>query len=246
MSKRNNKPKMAAIGVFICLLIFSHYAFPQKQIYIGARGGVNFSTVFFNHLAFPTNIRTALQTGTSFGVEFKHLAPYKKFAGTGLQFSFNYVEKGYIQEFPGSNVPNYSLNLRYLEIPFAGIFYIGKKKTKLFASPGIFAEFLLGSTSANLPADMNPTEDHINVGNSDVFPFDEEVDITIGAGGKAVLGILRDFKFGSIQLSGNFTYTITNILDFGTRSSGIPDTSNNLSFGASIGYFYKFSISAKE
>ncbi len=234
--------------ILIGSLLFCGSAFAQRQVYIGVTGGPNFSTVFFNHLAFPTNIRTTLQAGINLGLNFKHFAPVKKgFLNTGIEFSFNYVEKGYGQTFPGQvAIEDYTLDLNYLEIPFSGIVYFGKKKTKIFLSTGIFAEFLLNSSSNNLPIDDDTEDDFINVGASDVFPFENGGGNKIGAGGKIGAGILSDFGFGAIQLSSHFSYSLTNILKIGTRSSGIPDTSNNLVIGVSIGYFFKFKAKQEE
>lgn len=225
--------------LIILILLCSVECFSQSSNYIGITGGGNVSSVFFNHLAFRTNIRTGLQPGVQFGLTFKHFAPLKTgILNTGLQLSVNYTEKGYVQEFPLTNAVNFSSRYRYLEIPFSSIVYFGKKKTKLFVNPGIYGEFLLSSELRNIPADTDPEADFINVGQWNVFPFDPDTDITIGIGGRLEAGIMRDFSFGAIQLSGNFSYTITNTIDFQSRSSGIPDTSNNFSIGASVGYFF--------
>ncbi|MGB3465009.1 MAG: outer membrane beta-barrel protein [Cyclobacteriaceae bacterium] len=211
----------------------------QSNTYIGVTGGGNASSIFFNHLAFRTNIRTALQPGIQFGITAKHFAPLKTgILNTGLQFSVNFTQKGYIQEFAtGSNIPNFSTRLSYIEIPFVSIIYLGKKKTRYFISPGIYTEFLISNELENVPTDDDPDSEFINVGTSNVFPFDAEKDNTIGVGGRLEAGIMRDFNFGAISILANFSYTITNTLDFISRSSGIPDTSNNFSFGVSVGYY---------
>lgn len=227
------------------MILLSADLLAQSNTYVGFTGGVNASSVFFNHLAFRTNVRTALQTGTQFGVTLKHFAPLKTgILNTGLQLSVNYSQKGYIQEFPDTRdradimeQPDFSTRLNYIEVPFISIIYLGKKKTRYFVSPGIYAEFLVDSKLENLPVDDDAERDFINIGNSNVFPFDREKDNTVGVGGRLEAGIMRDFGFGAIVLGGNFTYTITNTLDFVSRSSGIPDTSNNFTFGVSVGYF---------
>lgn len=233
---------------FVFVIILSLQSFSQSNTYIGVTAGGNISSVFFNHLAFRTNIRTSLQPGIQFGVTAKYFAPVKTgILNTGLQLSINYTQKGYIQEFAeGSGVTNFSSRYNYIEIPFNSIIYLGKKKTKIFVSPGIYGEFLLSSELKNVPNDDDETSNFINVGTSNVFPFDPDDDISMGLGGRIEVGIMRDFTFGTIQLGGNFSYTITNTLDFESRSSGIPDTSNNFSIGASVGYFFRFGIKEKK
>ncbi|MEL6561019.1 MAG: outer membrane beta-barrel protein [Bacteroidota bacterium] len=228
------------IRVIVLLLLFCSFeSFSQSNNYVGFTVGGNVSSVFFNHLAFRTNIRTGLQPGVQFGATFMHFAPLKTgILNTGLQLSINYTEKGYVQEFPLTNTANFSSRYRYIEVPFSSIIYLGRKKTKIFINPGIYGEFLLSSELTNVPADDDAESSFINVGQFDVFPFDPDNDITMGIGGRLEAGIMRDFNFGTIQLLGNFSYTITNTIDFQSRSSGIPDTSNNFSIGASVGYFF--------
>lgn len=229
--------RLKVIGLLF--LLFSLESFSQSNNYIGFTAGGNVSSVFFNHLAFRTNIRTGLQPGVQFGVTFMHFAPLKTgILNTGLQLSVNYTEKGYVQDFQPSNVTNFSSRYRYLEIPFSSIIYLGRKKTKIFINPGIYGEFMIGSELTNVPVDDDTESDFINVGQFDVFPFDPDNDITMGIGGRLEAGVMRDFNFGTIQLLGNFSYTITNTIDFQSRSSGIPDTSNNFSIGVSVGYFF--------
>ena len=226
----------------IVLLFVSTITSGQEQTkdYIGFTAGANLSSVFFNHLAFRPNVRTSLQPGLQLGITYRHFSPLTTgVLNTGLQLSVNFSQKGYIQELQGLH-PNISTTLNYVEIPFSAIIYFGKKKTKFLINPGVYAEFLLSSKIGTIPEDDDEERDFINVGPFNVFPYDENTDSRVGIGGRMEGGFTRDFPFGTIQLFGNFSYTVTNLLDFESRDSGIPDTSNNFSFGVTVGYFFAF------
>ncbi|MEL7146420.1 MAG: outer membrane beta-barrel protein [Bacteroidota bacterium] len=210
----------------------------QVKNYIGINAGGSVSSVFFNHLAFRPNVRTSLLPGAQVGLVYRHFSPLKTgILNTGLQLSVYFSQKGYIQEFQGL-VPNVTSRLNYVEVPFSAMIYFGRKKTKFFVNPGIYIEYLLSSTVDSAPEDDDEDQDFINVGPFNVFPYNQNTDNRVGIGGRIEGALSRDFPFGTIQLAGNFSYTITNLLDFGLRSSGIPDTSNNFSVGVTIGYFF--------
>ena len=210
----------------------------QIKNYIGFNAGGNISSVFFNHLAFRPNVRTALLPGAQAGIVYRHFSPLKTgILNTGLQVSVYFSQKGYTQEFLGL-APNITSRFNYVEVPFSAIIYFGKKKTKFFVNPGIFVEYLISSEVDAAPADDDEEQDFINVGPFNVFPYNQGTDNRVGIGGRIEGAISRDFPFGTIQLGGNFSYTITNLLDFESRSSGIPDTSNNFAIGVTVGYFF--------
>ncbi len=209
----------------------------QSKTHIGLLGGGNFSTVYFNHLAFPTNVRASVIPGVFGGLAIKHF-PYKRnnFLNTGLQLGVNYQQKGYTQVFPNIH-RDYNVRLNYLTIPFSAIVYAGRGKLKIFLSPGVYGEFIQSVDTNGTPQDDDPDDEFINQGPYDVFEYDPNTDFDKGFGVVGEFGIFRKFRFGVIHLAGELSYSITNILDFGERYSGIPDTSNNISFGFRVGYF---------
>ncbi len=224
------------IGV-ILVLITIESGVAQSRTHIGVLSGGNFSSVYFNHLAFPTNIRTTVIPGVFGGVAVKYF-PHKRksFLNTAVQLGANYQQKGYIQQFPNGH-RDYNVRLNYLTVPFSAIVYAGKGKLKIFLSPGIYGEFIQNVDTNGTPEDDDPESEFINVGSSDVFEYDPGKDFNKGFGVVGEVGIWREFGFGIIHLSGEVSYSLTNIIDFGDRSSGIPDTSSNYVVGFRVGYF---------
>ncbi len=221
------------------MLVIVGISLAQTKTYIGIVGGGNFSEVYFNHLAFPTNIRTNPIAGVHGGVAVKFF-PYKRYTKlhTGIQLQVNYSQKGYSQIF-NTGAPSYNVRMNYLTIPVSAIVYFGNKNLKFFFSPGIYGEFLQNVDTNYTPEDDDTTTpDVLNVGVSNVYVFDKQNDYDNGFGVLFEVGFFRDFPFGQIQISGEASYSITNILNFGERSSGIPDASNHVVFGFRVGYFF--------
>lgn len=220
---------------FLLFFIFlSAGVFAQTKTYVGIKGGAHVYSAFFQHTAFNFRARTTFRSGVHSGLLIKHF-PRKRdiFFNAGIQGGINYVEKGWIQEFPETNIPNYRVKLSYVELPIEGIGYFGKKN-KYFVGAGFYTEIMVSDEK-----DVKPTEDEL--GNLDFVTYEKSRDREVGYGARVSGGIFRDFSFGSLHLEGFFTYSFSSVIDAGDLTNDqLPDISNLWNAGVSIGYLIPF------
>ncbi|MFK7951267.1 MAG: outer membrane beta-barrel protein [Ekhidna sp.] len=206
----------------------------QSKTYVGIKGGGQASSAFINHTIFRNNMNTTFKSGIHSGLLVKHFAKKRDiFLNAGIQFGINYIQKGWKQKFI-TDIPNYSVQMNYLEIPVEAIGYFGNKN-KFFVTAGLYFETLL-----NTKKSAEPTETERGGSAVDFYTYESSRDRKAGYGGRASAGTFRDFSFGSIHLEGFFTYSISNFIDAGNLTDETPDISNLWTVGGSIAYLIPF------
>lgn len=185
------------------------------------------------HTVFNFRANNTFKSGFNSGLMIKHF-PKKRntFFNTGIQGGINYMQRGWVQTFKGTGLPNYGVTMNYLEFPIEGIGYFGNK-TKYFIGGGFFAEYLVSSSKDDDPSNLTLAEDWAT--------YEKNRDRRGGYGARFSGGIFRDFPFGSLHLESFFTYSFSNFIDAGDLTNDqLPDISNLWSFGVSVGYFISF------
>ncbi|MEM9338034.1 MAG: outer membrane beta-barrel protein [Bacteroidota bacterium] len=218
----------------LLFVLLSSLTFSQTKTYVGLKGGAHVYSSFLQHTIFNFRARTTFRPGIHSGLLIKHF-PRKRdiFFNAGVQGGINYVEKGWVQEFPETSIPNYRVKLNYLEIPIEGIGYFGNKN-KYFIAAGFYTEILVSDEK-----DPSPTQGQL--GNLDFVTYEASRDREVGYGARVSGGIFRDFSFGSLHLEGFFTYSFSSIIDAGDLTNEqLPDISNLWNTGISIGYLIPF------
>lgn len=165
---------------------------------------------------------------------------------SGIQMGINYVQKGWKQNFnlqgQAVELPKYSVEMNYLELPIEGIGYFGNKN-KYFVAVGFYAEYLLGYTKDEQP-EFDEGSEELGVPRVNAFNFityEPARDREIGYGFRASGGIFRDFSFGSLHLEGFFTFSISNVVDAGNLTdASLPDISNHWTSGVAVAYLIPF------
>ena len=216
----------------VCCLLLSLSLLGQTKTYVGVKVGGQVNSAFLDHTIFNFQNRVTFTSGVNSGILIKHFSRKRDiFLNAGIQLGVNYSSKGWVQTFPGTTTPNYSVSMNYLEVPIEGIGYFGNKN-KYFIAAGFHIERLLS---------VNTDDDPTDVGNSDFVTFVDGRDRKTGYGARISGGIFRDFSFGSLHLEGFFTYSFSNFIDAGDLTNDqLPDISNLWSVGASIGYLIPF------
>lgn len=216
----------------IFLFVVAGSGWAQTKTYVGIKGGGHVNSAFLEHTIFNFNAKITFHSGFHGGVFIKHFPTRKDVTfNTGIQGSINYVQKGWTQAFPDSELPDYRITMNYMEIPVEGIGYFGRKN-KYFVAAGFYAEVFI-----NVIKDPSP----VHLENFDFVTYEGERDRKAGYGGRVSGGVFRDFPFGSLHLEGFFTYSFSNFVNAGDLTNDqLPNVSNLWNAGISIGYLVSF------
>jgi hypothetical protein len=221
------KPSYFKYAVIAFLLLtLSDQLVAQSKTYVGIRGGSQISFVTIRHNFFRETINPRYTSGTNMGIIVKHYSN----KNVGIQTGLEYVQKGWKQFF-FDFYPIYTARLNYIEVPFLLTAHIGSGKTKFFINMGPFMEFLVGSDLDPNPGNVEPF---------DFYTYDASRDNSFGYGLRGGGGMSYDFPFGQVHLETFFSYSLTNVFDPASKSSRVPDVSNNFVAGVSLAYLIPF------
>lgn len=217
----------------VLFIFFGCSLHAQIKGFVGVKGGGQLSSAYIEHTLFDYFTDIEPIPGYHAGVTGK-IFTNKRSNGlnAGLQISALYMQKGWKQQFP-TEEPDYVSEMNYLEIPAEAVIYGGRGKVKLFFTLGMYLEYLL-----NLHQDPNPDTD--NIGFADFYTYEENRDKKLGYGGRGSLGIWYESSVGTFQLEGFFTFSISNMIDYGSFDTRIPDLSNHFAGGVSVSYLIPF------
>ena len=143
------KYRMLRIGLGLLLLVqISLLARAQdvpfkKEFFIGAKGGMVFSSV-----KFKPNVEQNLYIGNSAGFIFRMISePH-----VGIQIELNYLQKGWEEKPLPEATQNYFHKLNYFDIPVMTHASLGKKAFKVTLNLGPAIAFLLSDSQGMNPA----------------------------------------------------------------------------------------------
>lgn len=229
--------------LFISCVLLSFVGQSQTRSYIGFRAGGQASSAFIAHTIFPINMDISFVETAHVGLVFKHFnfrSNNPKALQVGFQTGINYIERGWQQNFRSEfALQPYQTRLGYLEIPAEAILYWGQKRTKFFATMGLYYERLITENSKNRPTDEQIVE--LEAGSTDFYEYDtDRGDRVNGYGGRFAFGAFTDLPFGTIQLEVFTSVSFSGVFEFTNRPTGIPDQSNLYSIGLSAAYMFQF------
>ena len=203
----------------------THYS---ANISVGAKGGMDFSKVFFS-----PSVKQKMISGTNFGFTFR----YVEETHFGIIGELNFEQRGWEENFETAPY-SYKRTLNYLQIPVLAHIYFGSERARFFFNAGPEIGFLLGeSTKSNFDVD--------NVASLPSFPkyrkteqlsmkADNKVDFGISAGLGVDVSINRRH---SIYIEGRFYYGLGNVLKSGRTEAF--NSSNSMSIMVSAGYWFR-------
>ncbi|MEM0938723.1 MAG: outer membrane beta-barrel protein [Bacteroidota bacterium] len=231
---------MRFILLFHALLILKSGI--AQHTFIGLKSGGHTSSAFIDHTIFSYSSDIGFNNGFHVGLMLKYFHERRNvFLKSGLQFSINYMQKGWRQNFL-NNEPSYEASMSYLEFPVEAIGYFGNRNN-YFITAGFYFEYLVHYNLDQLPnLDENSSSDRNSVGGQDFYTYEPDRDNKMGYGVRASGGIFREFSFGMIHLEGFFGYSISNFIDAGDLTTRIPDISNLWNAGVSIGYLFEVGV----
>lgn len=217
---------VALIVLFVTCSGHEGYTQSKARTYLGVNGGVNFGTVDLFHSFNGYDFNGGFLVGGQGGIVVMNFLRNHIGVQTGMQF----VQKGWTQKF-GQDLPDYQINLDYLELPFLVNIHTGKRSLHFYANAGCFFEYLVNSRQ-----DADPEE----TGGWDFHAFDQNRDPKHGYGFKAGGGVFYDFRFGTLMLEGTGSYSLSNVMDPIRLHTGIPNLSNKINVGFTLGYLISF------
>jgi len=232
---------MRAFLIFLIILGFFS-AFCQTKTFVGVKAGAGATTAYMQHSVFPLIMEMAWTPGFNAGLQVTHFPEkYQSKINAAVQISVNYHQKGWVQEFIDSDVPNHKTRINYLEIPLEAVGYFGNRN-KYYVSAGFFLEYALSANVDDTPPSAEPNEelDLLKVGISDFHRYQIRQDHRFGYGPRGAVGVFRETNSGVFRLEAFFTFSVRSAFDFEPVDSGIPDLSLNYGAGVTIGYMFSF------
>lgn len=219
--------KKVAVCLFLLLGVASlNDVAAQRKTYVGVKGGYNLSSAYFFHSFNGSTIVTGMEGGFQGGI----IAMNYIRNHIGLQAELLYTQKGWRQKFDNGQ-PDFITELDYIELPLLVNLHTGKDRLHVYANAGCFAELLVNVKQSASPTDTDGEE---------FYPFDESRDHGFGYGFRGGIGAFYDFDFGTLMLESSFTYSLSDMLEFGSLSTGIPNTSKNMVIGFTVAYMFSF------
>lgn len=227
-------------AILLSLLLVSGLSLTaQIKGYIGLKGGGHLSSAYIEHTIFgrETVVNTTFIPGYHAGVMAQLYTNQSRSSNVnaGLQAGLSFVAKGWEQTFNDdfTDEPNHRTRMNYLELPLEAKIYFGKRKMKPFFTLGFFLEYLVD-------VEQDPYPDEDNLGGASFYPYTESRDRKFGYGGRASVGLQRDFGFGTLMIDGFGTFSLRSMMEHQDFASRIPDLSNHWSVGVSIAYLLPF------
>ncbi|UXX77965.1 PorT family protein [Reichenbachiella carrageenanivorans] len=194
----------------------------QRKTYVGVKSGYNLSTAYFFHSLYGSDIEPKMEGGYQGGIiAMNYLRNH-----VGLQAELLYTQKGWRQEF--DDQPDLVTELDYVELPLLVNIHTGKDRLHIFANGGCYVGYLVSSTQSATSAADN------------FYVYDESRDNKISYGFRGGVGAFYDFNFGTLLFESSFTYSLSDMFDPTTLSSGVPNTSKSMVVGFSVGYMFSF------
>lgn len=204
----------------------THY---EGNIFVGAKGGVDFSRVFFH-----PSVKQKMAVGGVAGLTFRYIEENH----FGIIGELNFEQRGWeenFEEYPFS----YHRTLNYLQVPVMAHIYFGSPRAHFFFNAGPEVGFMIGeSTDANFdyrdPASVPgfPLKDR----QIDQYTLkaDKKIDFGISAG---IGGEFFINSRNSVTLEGRFYYGLGNVVKTGRTETF--SAANSMSIMVTAGYWFR-------
>ncbi len=203
----------------------THYS---SNVSIGAKGGVDFSRIFFS-----PGVEQKMPMGATAGLMFRYIEEDH----FGLIVELNYLSRGWEENFEDAPY-HYKRMISYLELPVLAHIYFGRRGRFFFNAGPEISYYLGQSVSANFnPADMASLPDFPNTNRMNTqmtIPVQNKLDYGISAGLGAEFNINGR---NSVCVEARFYYGLGNI--FKARRIDPFKASNSMTIMATLGYWFR-------
>lgn len=216
--------------IFFLLSVYSNTKLKAQnkippQHFVGVKGGAIYSTI---SLDVSTDHALVLNNGITGGIVYRYFSQKQ----VGIQLELNYTEKGGIDFFEKSKLPDttgaidytyFNLNLKYIEFPFLMHMRIGKKNHKL--------KFNLGShIGYNIYENLKFEEDGLDIN------YKKNIDSKFEFGFIFGIGYGYSMPKGIIDFEVRYSLGLNNI--YKVYSINSSTTNQNQAVMATISYLY--------
>ena len=208
--------------VLVPVLTFSQNKPFTKEFYLGAKGGVVFSSV-----KFKPNVEQNTYMGNTGGLIFRMISePH-----VGIQFEFNYLQAGWEEKEKEGMTQTYYHRLNYFEIPIMTHANLGSKAYRFTFNLGPSVSFLLSESQGMNPATPEiPAEPVVPYWGK---PIDNKVSFMFVGG----IGSEYHFKkIGALALDARVFYSLSGIYD--SKKYGY-DPSQPKGFEVTLSYLFR-------
>jgi hypothetical protein len=219
--------------LFVILLFISTPLFAQWNV--GLKAGVNFTWINFDVKFQQKIVEQDLKIGYMGGLTFQ----YFNQPNVGIQLEVLYIQKGFKTKFDTLNNLQYERTIDYLSLPFLMHAAIGKKRFKLSFLLGPYISYAISSHEIFTEDNRSYEQD---------YEFDREHDNRFEFGLQAGIAFRNTFKFGILELEGNFAYSFTSLYKWGAsnidpdkdRFFPIPEQAQNQGIQVTLSYYRSF------
>lgn len=220
---------------FLVLILFLVFIIANSQtrynstIYLGAKGGVDMSQVFFN-----PSVPQSFKLGFVGGLTFKYIEENH----FGIIAELNLEQRGWSENFEDAPF-EYSRTLTYIQLPLLAHIYFGNERARFFFNAGPEIGLKVGETESsnfdvknyeNIPNFPNKNRNNRQM----LLPAENIVDYGISAGLGTDIFINQKHSF---SIEGRFYYGLGNVLKSGRTEEF--SASNSMSIMVTLGYWFR-------
>lgn len=177
---------------------------------VGLKGGTSLSRYNFT----PERPQE-ITFGYAGGLIFKHLSqPH-----IGVQLELNLVQKGWTERLDATQT--FRRNMNYVEVPFMTHVVLGKRNTRVFANLGPNLAFLLSNRDSIQTV----------MAGEDFGYYQKEIESPLQFGFSVGVGLIQRSPFGTFQLEGRATQSLTSVFTNTQRVTSSTNTNIVISLG---------------
>lgn len=214
--------------IFIWAFDASGQAHYTSRVFLGAKGGVEMSRVFFN-----PSVKQSMSIGSTAGIMFR----YTEERNFALLAELNFSQRGWKEDLSPSEW-QYRRTINYLDLPVMTQIYFGRRG-KFFFNVGpqvsmVLSDSYTSNFDINDVASLDGYPNKGRVHDELTLPIQNKFDFGINAGLGGEFSIAPKH---SVMLEARFYYGIGNIFSNGYRDPF--RASNSMAISVSAGYWFR-------
>ncbi|MFY9361940.1 MAG: porin family protein [Dysgonamonadaceae bacterium] len=193
-------------GVLCCFMLFAQKTDFKSEFYLGAGGGIAFSSVDFE-----PKVSQKTHNGFLGGISAKYISEKH----LGLILEMNFIRRGWTEEYKNDPEYSYTRSLNYLEMPFMTHIYFGNNSRFIF-NIGPQISYLLNESSSMSDALADYVEQQRSIEeNSFAIPEEryEDASHKFDYGIIAGIGFALKTGIGDFDLEGRYYFGLGDILN---------------------------------
>lgn len=204
----------------------THY---DGNLFIGAKGGVNLSRIFFH-----PGVRQKMAMGATAGFMIRYIEENH----FGIIGELNFQQRGWQDDFEDAPF-NYHRTLNYIQIPVLAHIYFGSNRAHFFFNAGPEIGFMFAqSTSSNFDPENIATIPDFPIQDRQTAHYTLDANKKLDFGISAGLGVEYFLPSrSSISLEARFYYGLGNVIPTGRTETFTG--ANSMSIGVTAGYWFR-------